>query len=120
MAECGHGKAVKVSHTADICAFWLAKRKRNCQTKPVIGEAYCQIHLERAGIAHQLSDDKCQTADSSLIHSQIHPNTSDEKPAPDPGRCHFWLTRKRRYCKLVVPANTKFCVEHSVTAEVNI
>jgi hypothetical protein len=120
MEECGSVEAAKVFRAADTCAYWLSKRNRNCLTKPVIGEAYCQVHLERAGIAHQPTDDKDQIAGASEMHHQTDADKSDERPVPVAGRCNFWLARKRRYCKLVIPANAKFCVEHSVTAEVNI
>jgi CCCH zinc finger in TRM13 protein len=113
-------EANKISRMTDTCAYWLSKRNRYCLTKPVTGEAYCQVHLERAGIDHLPANDSCQTGDTSQPCHQTCSDESVERPVPTPGRCHFWLAKKRRYCKLLVSAEAEFCVEHSIALEVDM
>lgn len=37
---------------------------------------------------------------------------SDGVAAPLPGRCAFFVAKKKRYCKMVVGKGKKFCGEH--------
>lgn len=39
---------------------------------------------------------------------------SDGVSAPLPGRCAFYVAKKKRYCKMVVGNGKKFCGEHAV------
>lgn len=37
---------------------------------------------------------------------------ADGVSAPLPGRCAFYVVKKKRYCKMVVGKGKKFCGEH--------
>lgn len=37
---------------------------------------------------------------------------ADGVSAPLPGRCGFYVAKKKRYCKMVVGNGKKFCGEH--------
>lgn len=50
---------------------------------------------------------------------QQHEIQISARPPPFPDRCHFWLEKKRRYCKARVSSLQHFCVEHSVGTEVS-
>ncbi|KAI1891932.1 hypothetical protein AGOR_G00148800 [Albula goreensis] len=39
--------------------------------------------------------------------------TGDGVLAPLPGRCGFYVEKKRRYCKMIVASGKKFCGEHA-------
>lgn len=49
---------------------------------------------------------------------QQHESQISARPLPFPDRCHFWLEKKRRYCKARVSSLQQFCVEHSVGTKV--
>lgn len=90
----------------------------------MIGQAYCEVHLKFAD-AGKLPDVSTgiveSTSNDCLQKDEVSSCTGEEKlPAPPEGRCHFWLARKRRFCKLLVIANEKFCVEHLATTEVRL
>lgn len=38
---------------------------------------------------------------------------SSNMAAPLPGRCAFFVEKKKRYCKMVVGRGKKFCGEHA-------
>jgi len=99
------------------CSYWLSKRKRHCLTKSVDGETYCQVHLDVVHVS-KLPEVDISKNDTQLLSnkSEVHGNV--ERPELTPGRCQFWLAKKRRYCKLLISVDGNFCVEHSVAAEV--
>lgn len=42
------------------------------------------------------------------------------KPDPTPGRCHFFVERKSRYCKVAPHKDKIYCTEHSHEMKVSI
>jgi CCCH zinc finger in TRM13 protein len=107
--------SAKILRSDITCSYWLSKRNRHCLTKSVDGETYCQVHLD------VIRSSELSVGDSGLQvrlnESKVHVDV--ERPSPTPGRCQFWLPKKKRYCKLLTSVEGKFCVEHSVATEVN-
>ena len=73
------------------------------------------------------TDDFLSTADKRTTENASSPDVPQRKrrkaefvkPDPTPGRCQFFVERKRRYCKAPPRKEKIYCVEHSYELEVS-
>jgi len=47
-------------------------------------------------------------------------STADGVLAPLPGRCAFYVVKKKRYCKMIVGSGKTFCGEHANAVRYNV
>lgn len=55
---------------------------------------------------------KC-LAEASSHQYTMEGSTADGVSAPLPGRCAFYVVKKKRYCKMIVGSGKTFCGEHA-------